>query len=38
MIEVTLGAGFRGLRRFNAVFAEIYRRPPSEIRRNRRRD
>ena len=33
MAEVALRAGFRSLRRFNAVFAEIYRRPPTEIRR-----
>jgi AraC family transcriptional regulator of adaptative response / DNA-3-methyladenine glycosylase II len=31
----TIRAGFRSLRRFNAVFAETYRRPPSEIRRRR---
>jgi methylphosphotriester-DNA--protein-cysteine methyltransferase len=28
-------AGFASLRRFNAVFAEIYKRPPSAIRRVR---
>jgi AraC family transcriptional regulator of adaptative response / DNA-3-methyladenine glycosylase II len=33
MTEVALRAGFRSLRRFNAVFAEVYRRPPSEVRR-----
>jgi AraC family transcriptional regulator of adaptative response / DNA-3-methyladenine glycosylase II len=33
MTEVALQAGFRSLRRFNAVFAEVYRRPPTEIRR-----
>ena len=33
MTEIALRAGFRSLRRFNAVFAETYRRPPSEIRR-----
>jgi AraC family transcriptional regulator, regulatory protein of adaptative response / methylated-DNA-[protein]-cysteine methyltransferase len=32
MIEIALLAGFRSLRRFNAVFAEVYRRPPTEIR------
>ena len=37
MTEIALRSGFRSLRRFNAVFAEIYRRPPSEIRRIRRR-
>jgi AraC family transcriptional regulator of adaptative response / DNA-3-methyladenine glycosylase II len=35
MTEVALRAGFRSLRRFNAVFAEVYKRPPSEIRRVR---
>jgi AraC family transcriptional regulator of adaptative response / DNA-3-methyladenine glycosylase II len=29
-------AGFRSLRRFNAVFAEVYKRPPTEIRRVQR--
>ena len=33
MIEIALRAGFRSLRRFNAVFAEVYKRPPTEIRR-----
>ncbi|CCE07760.1 Transcriptional regulatory protein [Bradyrhizobium sp. STM 3843] len=33
---VALQAGFGSLRRFNAVFAAVYRRPPSEIRRARR--
>jgi len=36
MIEIASRAGFRSLRRFNAVFAEVYKRPPSEIRRARR--
>jgi AraC family transcriptional regulator of adaptative response / DNA-3-methyladenine glycosylase II len=36
MIEIAGRAGFRSLRRFNAVFAEIYRRAPSEIRRRPR--
>lgn len=35
MTEVALRAGFRSLRRFNTVFAEVYRRPPTEIRRRR---
>jgi len=35
MAEVALRAGFGSLRRFNAVFAEVYRRPPAEIRRRR---
>lgn len=36
MIEVASLAGFRSLRRFNAVFAEVYKRPPSAIRRRQR--
>lgn len=36
MTEVAARAGFGSLRRFNAVFAETYRRPPGEIRRARR--
>ncbi|MDH2381111.1 Ada metal-binding domain-containing protein [Bradyrhizobium sp. CER78] len=35
MIDVAEQAGFRSLRRFNAVFADIYRRPPSHVRRIR---
>jgi AraC family transcriptional regulator of adaptative response / DNA-3-methyladenine glycosylase II len=31
--DIAIRAGFRSLRRFNAVFAEVYRRPPTEIRR-----
>jgi AraC family transcriptional regulator of adaptative response/methylated-DNA-[protein]-cysteine methyltransferase len=31
--EIASQAGFRSLRRFNAVFAEVYKRPPTEIRR-----
>lgn len=33
MTEVALKAGFGSIRRFNTVFAEIYGRPPSAIRR-----
>ncbi len=33
MTAVALQAGFGSLRRFNAVFAEVYRRPPGAIRR-----
>lgn len=33
MSEIAFRAGFASLRRFNAVFAEVYRRPPTEIRR-----
>ena len=31
--EIAAIAGFGSLRRFNAVFAEVYKRPPSAIRR-----
>lgn len=33
MTEIALLAGFRSLRRFNAVFAEVYGRAPTQIRR-----
>jgi AraC family transcriptional regulator, regulatory protein of adaptative response / methylated-DNA-[protein]-cysteine methyltransferase len=33
MTEIAMLAGFGSLRRFNAVFSEVYRRAPSEIRR-----
>jgi len=33
--ESALRAGFASLRRFNAVFAQVYGRPPTEIRRRR---
>jgi AraC family transcriptional regulator of adaptative response/methylated-DNA-[protein]-cysteine methyltransferase len=36
MTEVALQSGFRSLRRFNTVFAEVYRASPSEIRRRSR--
>lgn len=32
--EIAYRAGFRSLRRFNAVFAEVYRRTPGELRRS----
>jgi AraC family transcriptional regulator of adaptative response / DNA-3-methyladenine glycosylase II len=35
MTEIAYRAGFGSLRRFNAVFAEVYRRPPTAIRRQR---
>jgi AraC family transcriptional regulator, regulatory protein of adaptative response / methylated-DNA-[protein]-cysteine methyltransferase len=35
MSEIAVRAGFGSLRRFNTVFAEVYRRPPTEIRRVR---
>jgi AraC family transcriptional regulator of adaptative response/methylated-DNA-[protein]-cysteine methyltransferase len=31
--QIALQAGFASLRRFNTVFAEVYGRPPTEIRR-----
>lgn len=36
LTEIALRAGFSSLRRFNTVFAETYRRPPSAIRREAR--
>jgi AraC family transcriptional regulator, regulatory protein of adaptative response / methylated-DNA-[protein]-cysteine methyltransferase len=33
MAQVAMRAGFGSLRRFNAVFAEVYARPPSQIRK-----
>lgn len=35
MVEIATQAGFGSLRRFNTVFAEVYRRPPTAIRRQR---
>lgn len=35
MAEVAARAGFASLRRFNAVFAEVYGRSPTQIRRIR---
>ena len=35
MTEVALAAGFASVRRFNTAMREIYRRPPSELRRGR---
>ena len=35
MSDIAAHAGFASLRRFNAVFAEVYRRTPSEVRRLR---
>ena len=35
MGDIALRAGFGSLRRFNAVFVAVYRRPPSDIRRVR---
>ena len=36
MTEIAMQAGFGSLRRFNFVFAEVYGRRPSEIRRKQR--
>ena len=36
MTEIAMRAGFGSLRRFNSVFAEVYGRPPTGIRRTRR--
>jgi len=33
MTEIALRSGFRSVRRFNTVFAEVYKRPPTTIRR-----
>ncbi len=33
MTEIAYKAGFKSLRRFNTVFKETYRRPPTEIKR-----
>jgi AraC family transcriptional regulator of adaptative response / DNA-3-methyladenine glycosylase II len=33
--EIAFAAGFGSLRRFNTVFAEVYARPASELRRAR---
>ena len=35
MSDVAARSGFASLRRFNAVFAEVYKRTPSEVRRLR---
>jgi AraC family transcriptional regulator of adaptative response/methylated-DNA-[protein]-cysteine methyltransferase len=36
MTEIAMRAGFGSLRRFNSLFADVYGRPPTEIRRPRR--
>jgi AraC family transcriptional regulator of adaptative response/methylated-DNA-[protein]-cysteine methyltransferase len=35
MAEIAMEAGFGSLRRFNSVFAEIYKRPPSQLKRKK---
>jgi AraC family transcriptional regulator of adaptative response / DNA-3-methyladenine glycosylase II len=35
LAEIAFHAGFGSLRRFNAVFAEVYNRPPGKLRRAR---
>src|SRR5262249_17067320 len=37
MSEIAFAAGFRSIRRFNAAFRQVYRRPPTSVRRRRRR-
>ncbi len=37
MTEIAYRAGFHGLRRFNAAFVDLYKQPPSDIRRRRSR-
>ena len=36
MAAIAMRAGFGSVRRFNAVFAEVYKVPPTEIRRSQR--
>lgn len=36
MTEIAYESGFKSLRRFNAVFADLYGRPPSDIRRKKK--
>lgn len=36
MTDVAMAAGFGSVRRFNETFQELYKRPPSELRRARR--
>src|SRR5580693_7917378 len=38
MAEVALAAGFNSIRRFNATFQILYRRPPRELRRSKLTD
>jgi AraC family transcriptional regulator, regulatory protein of adaptative response / DNA-3-methyladenine glycosylase II len=35
LAEIALAAGFGSVRRFNAIFRELYQRPPRELRRKR---
>jgi AraC family transcriptional regulator, regulatory protein of adaptative response / methylated-DNA-[protein]-cysteine methyltransferase len=37
MAAIAFAAGFASIRRFNAAFRAVYRRPPSALRRTRRR-
>ncbi|KAE9412573.1 hypothetical protein Angca_007897, partial [Angiostrongylus cantonensis] len=34
--DIAMQSGFGSLRRFNAVFQEVYKRPPTAIRRRQR--
>jgi AraC family transcriptional regulator of adaptative response / DNA-3-methyladenine glycosylase II len=38
MIDVAMAAGFRSVRRFNETFQNLFRRPPSALRRKALRD
>lgn len=38
MIQVALASGFGSVRRFNETFQQLYRRPPSELRRGKTND
>ena len=37
LTEVAFASGFASIRRFNAAFRAVYRRPPTAVRRARRR-
>jgi len=37
LATVAFAAGFSSIRRFNAAFRSVYRRPPSALRRTRTR-
>jgi AraC family transcriptional regulator of adaptative response / DNA-3-methyladenine glycosylase II len=37
MAAIAFAAGFRSIRRFNAAFRAVYRRPPTALRTAKRR-
>jgi len=37
MASIAFAAGFRSIRRFNAAFRAVYRRPPTALRNSRPR-